>query len=479
MPRGAGRASGERQDMTSSFAACSVVSKSHLAYARVLAESFRQYHPAARMFVLVVDGADGYVRPRHEPFELVELAELEIPDLPSLCFRYDAFELCCAAKAYLLRHLLRRSDLSIVCYLDSDILVLRELTELGAILDRHSIALTPHLIADMRDDGRTPGLRHILGSGAYNAGFIAVHNDPTAHRFLDWLGAQVQRYCVHDLGAGLFVDQRWLDLVPGMFDDVGILRHPGYNVGHWSLSHRTVTESGGEILVNGLPLHFFHFSGLDFDDTRGLSKHQDRFTLDAVPVLEPLFVHYRQRVLGAGHAETRRWPYGFARFSNGVPIARQIRRLHWSLGDHARPFGDPFQTEHPGSFWSWLGEDASPGSGISRFWYHTYLDRPDLKQAFPDVLGADAKAFLEWMRSCGRVEYGLPEDSTGRRPATPATASGGALTTGVSIPSLGANVTGDTSSEGLTADALAATVRALAASAISYSLLDLGGPDGA
>ena len=61
---------------------------------------------------------------------------------------------------------------------------------------------------------------------------------------------------------GYVGDQRWLDLVPGMFDGVRVVRHPGWNVGRWNLDGRPLTSVNGEWRVGGEPLVFFHFSGL-------------------------------------------------------------------------------------------------------------------------------------------------------------------------------------------------------------------------
>ena len=45
-------------------------------------------------------------------------------------------------------------------------------------------------------------------------------------------------------------DQRWLDLVPALFDDVHIVRDPGCNVAYWNLPERYVT-----LTPNGIPTH--------------------------------------------------------------------------------------------------------------------------------------------------------------------------------------------------------------------------------
>src|SRR6185295_15204854 len=172
-------------------------------------------------------------------------------------------ELNCAAKPYALRHVLQQPGVSTVLYLDSDTLVYRRLDEVLDLLQRHSIVLTPHLLADVEDDGRRPGERHILESGVYNAGFLGLRNDATAGRFLEWWSRRVYDKCIRDTSQGLFVDQRWLDLVPGLFEGVHIHRSGAYNVGHWRLTHLRAEPGAGGLVTDGVPLALFHFSGLD------------------------------------------------------------------------------------------------------------------------------------------------------------------------------------------------------------------------
>ena len=50
-----------------------------------------------------------------------------------------------------------------------------------------------------------------------------------------------------DAARGMVFEQRWADLMPGMFEQVGLLRDPGFNSGYWraATSHfeRTGTAS--------------------------------------------------------------------------------------------------------------------------------------------------------------------------------------------------------------------------------------------
>ena len=61
----------------------------------------------------------------------------------------------------------------------------------------------------------------------YNLGFLALGGDVSG--FLDWWQERLSWDCVIAPDQGFFVDQRWMDFVPGCFDHV-ILRDPSYNV---------------------------------------------------------------------------------------------------------------------------------------------------------------------------------------------------------------------------------------------------------
>ncbi len=449
-----------------------IVSLNYVSYARVLADSFRRHHPGGRVFVLLADRLDGRRSPGPEPFELVELRDLDIPDLPRFCFQYTILELNTAVKATFLRHLLRKPGVSKLLYLDPDILVFRALTELCDLLDRYSILLTPHLLEALDADGRKPSERDILQAGAYNLGFLALRNDATVGRFLDWWARRLYDRCIVEPAAGLFVDQRWIDLVPGMFDGVHVLRHPGYNVAYWNLLHRRLEIDGDDIRANGQPLHFFHFSGVDPERLDTVSKHQDRWSLDELPEIRPLFEEYRDRLMAAGYEETRRWPYGFRCFDNGLAIPPLVRRMYLRLGDGVAQFGDPFATGHRGSFWQWLHEETHPGSGVPRFWYEVYLSRADLRRTFPDVFGQDRPTFLAWVERYGRAEFQIgADDRAGSGSATAAPPA--------SAPRPGINVAGYVMSEKGVGEALRATVAALAAAGIPHCVIDFPDPGSA
>ncbi len=168
---------------------------------------------------------------------------------------YGVTEFATAVKPWLFRTLLAAHET--VTYLDPDIKVFAPLDDIPVLALEHGIVLTPHLLEPLPRDDLEPSETTILQSGMFNLGFVAV--GPKAIPFLDWWSERLARECIIAPEAGRFVDQRWVDFVPTLFDHV-VQRDPGLNVAWWNLSDRTVRWNG-RWEVDGVPIRFFHFSG--------------------------------------------------------------------------------------------------------------------------------------------------------------------------------------------------------------------------
>ena len=331
------------------FAACTIVSRNYLHFAKTLCKSFHSAHPGSAFYVLLVDRPEGNEDFRGEPFTAVWVEELQIPEFPSVAFKYNILELNTAVKPSFLKWILHERGVERLIYLDPDIFVYSSLAEVDNLLHEKDVVLTPHILSPIRD-GRRPAERDFLLSGVFNLGFIGVSNRSPAREFLEWWEARCLDSCFIDRHSGLFVDQKWINLVPCFFAGIEIIRDPGYNVAYWNVQERTIDRVDGRFLVNGSrELRFFHFSGIDLNDLNRISKYQNRFTLQDRGDLGPLFEAYRQEVLKneySGSAGTR---YGFGYFSNGIRISELARRVYALSLDKFAGL-DPFDAD--GKFFS-------------------------------------------------------------------------------------------------------------------------------
>lgn len=322
----------------------------NLAYldrARVLGESLRRHQPGWRFTLCLTDALpEGFTLDlAAEPFDdVVRLEELDIPEPRRWAFGHDIVELSTAVKGPMLCRLLGTG--AKVVYLDPDIALFAPLDDLPGLLDRHDLLVTPHMLAP--EDRGPPGpinefntLRH----GVFNLGFLAVRPSPDGLRFAQWWRDRLLDHCLDDAGNHPFTDQEWVDLAPGFFPGLHILRDPGLNVACWNLSRRPVTIGGdGAIRAGGVPLRFFHFTQIQ----RAVGEEAiAAFAGDDTAVFE-LVAWYRRRL--AAHAATGLpegwWAYGC--YADGRPIPRAHRRAWRASAELRARFADPFAAG-PGS----------------------------------------------------------------------------------------------------------------------------------
>ena len=341
----------ELEKVESETAGCTIIAKNYLAMARVLAESFARHNPGSNFFVLLMDPVEGCFNPAQEQFHLVETRHLPIPDLEKVLFKYDVLEASTAVKPYFMEYLLERHNIRKLVYLDPDVLVLSTFDGIWRALEESAIVLTPHITRQYPDQAH-PNERDLVVAGSYNLGFIGVRRCETTDQFLRWWQRMVYNNCVSFPERGLFVDQKFVNLVPGLYGDVRILREAKYNVAYWNLHERQITMENDEVLVEGGACCFFHFSGFDPAEPAEISKHQTRYKMSELGEGRELFRRYRSLLLKHGWKQSARWAYTYDYFDNGERIPKSARRYYWSLGDELREFSDPF---------SWLGAPERSG----------------------------------------------------------------------------------------------------------------------
>lgn len=395
------------KDGGAAICACTIIARNYLPAARVLAKSFRVHHPEGRFFVLVLDDPFGEIDRAHEPFEILGLADLDIDgsELDEMAAAYSVMEFATAVKPWLLAALLRR-DLASVLYIDPDIQIFHSLEDLSAAAVEHGIVLTPHATAPMPRDGKMTTESAILASGIYNLGFVGVGQQ--AFGFLSFWMERLRRECYVDPGNMRFVDQRWVDFVPGMFDSA-IVRDPSCNVAYWNLDHRDLTYNHGTYEVDGKPLKFFHFSGYSPDQPHLLSKHQlaanPRILLSERPAVLRICEEYRHLLVANGFGTDDKAPYGLGVMANGVPLDRIVRLLYRRWLDEADkdegPYPpNPFNADGAAELLAILnrppGVPGDPGH-LSVYQATLFGLRDDVRRLIHDPQGADRQRFFDWL----------------------------------------------------------------------------------
>lgn len=389
--------------------ACTIVARNYLPSARVFARSLRAVHPRIRITVVVLDGpSDESDAALFRTFGLADVLPYR-DERERLAFMYDVTELATAVKPLLLRTLLERGS-ETVLYFDPDIQVFASVESLVQAAREHGIALVPHVIAPIPDDGMGITDLDVLRAGVYNLGFVGVSRGTDG--FLSWWWSRLRRNCVSAPDQGLFVDQRWMDYVPSLYDHA-IVRDPGNDVAYWNLHERRLSRTpSGTFEVNGLPLRFFHFSGFDPSAPHLLSRHQGpnpRILLSEHPILRELCQQYSARLRACGHVPVMP-PYGHSTLASGVGIDIAMRRVYREALLAAERAGTalPPLPSDEAALLDWLASPSREAPRLSRYLYMLYKLRPDLQNAFPSPHGESAERYRGWAEADRTAKATLP-----------------------------------------------------------------------
>lgn len=375
-----------------------IATVSRLHRARALMRSVATHHPEADRFCVLLARDPRQADTLREEFTVIPVPSLGLPDGDDFLFQYGPLELGAAVKPWVFEHLFSRGYDTVV-FIDADVRLYRPLVEAYDLLNTSAdVVLTPHLTAPI-SSGRHPDERDVLQTGSYNLGFLAVKRTKNASRFMRWWQGKLRRECELAPDRGLFADQRWCDLLPGMFERVAILRHPGYNVGYWNLEERRVHAGpAGMPMAGDDPLVFFHFSGFDPGHPEVLTYGKAARVVNEA-VLQ-LTREYARGVRDLGAAWYAGQMYDLGVFADGGRIAdadrsrfRRDEALRRACA--GRPFSHPEllrRERHDGA------EEHASASSFSEFVEHGRLQSLSEQLLGRPATPAEIRAWLPRMR---------------------------------------------------------------------------------
>lgn len=350
-----------------------IASKNYIAYVRTLFDSVKNLHGNDMdYYLLLADENEGEFDKTKEGYEVIEAKNIGITDFTAMSFKYDVLEFNTFLKPYFMKYLFENGYQKVV-YFDPDIRVFNRIDLISNLLDIHSILLTPHIITPHSADEKISPLdRSYLISGIFNLGFIGISDSKEALNFLDWWSERLSDDCYAEVGKGLFVDQKWVDLALCFFESIHVLRHKGCNMAYWNL-HERILDSN--LLVNGKEqLIFYHFSGLDINNLNVISKIQKKYTLENRKDLQSLFESYKQKVLANGYEKAKQCQYKYGFYDNGIKIGLLARRLYPLVSNR---FPNPFSTGS-GSYYEFIKKKHLLEKSVE-MWYGSKITREDAR----------------------------------------------------------------------------------------------------
>lgn len=343
---------------------CAIATRTHLSYARTLAESLYKTNLGAELIVLIAELGVNRNEFRAEPFKTLFLEDLDgLEMIRKMRFYYTAHEFCNSMKAYLHDYLFNHTDYQKWIYLDADIFVLDSLAPLFSQLDEQSILLSAHYLHPLQDQ-RAHEESFLRLYGLYNGGFMGICRDTNSAEFIQWWKKRITFFAFNKISHGQYGEQGWLDFVFLFFKRSGLTRLDGVNVARWNLFERDVRGNAKlGFTTNGTPLLFFHFSAFDIAAEDGgiavqINEETTRENHEAVKELVGI---YKQMLIANGHHSQRLLRYDANYFSNGRLIWPLMRKMYYEeLRRNKRTLKDPFDC-----CWRYLFQSAGAVIWIS------------------------------------------------------------------------------------------------------------------
>lgn len=246
-----------------------------------MADTFVEHNPGCEIVLLIPDMSQAQIDSTRWPIgpltRMLGPDALGNPIIGAMHQYFDALELCCALKSFLLHHVLFVEGYDKAVMIDPDVLCYASFDDVWSALESADVVLTPHTNSPMPQDGELPDDMEFVTAGFINAGFWAARKSEGAEACIGWMMSKIPDFGFFAPQFNVYADQTWMSCMPWYFpDSVYVERHAGMNVAYWNLHERKLTSKGNNYYSNDQRLIFFHYSGFDPKQPMQLTKHSKR-----------------------------------------------------------------------------------------------------------------------------------------------------------------------------------------------------------
>jgi glycosyltransferase involved in cell wall biosynthesis/2-polyprenyl-3-methyl-5-hydroxy-6-metoxy-1,4-benzoquinol methylase len=371
--------------------ACTIASRSQLAWVRVLVASFREHNPGpeSQFTALLLDGVPGA--------DSIEGARIRLLDElldEAQCGLTVAGNPRGALEAAILPYLLERllaEGTGPVAYLAPGLRVLGPLVELERALKDSEVVLVARARAGARQGEVFAGQN---GGGSLSRRLLGVRKGESAAAVL----AAWPRW----FKDGESAVQTWFDGLPAVAREAAVLGEPGYGLDPWTLDGWQVSYSGeGELLLEpeGKPARVFDFTNLDPLHPDRLCDAEEAVRLSSVPALAELGRREAAELLEAGWAQDAARAERLEVLGDGTHMTPTLRKLLVQSVHEGELSQSPFSDAGRNTFFSYLNQPAQRGQavGLTRLHQAIWEARVDLQAAYPHIDGPDGVGYAGWL----------------------------------------------------------------------------------
>ena len=334
-----------------------ICAKNYLAQALCLRESTLKYNDVD-FYIFLSDTKDNIEVP-----DLITLDESWIPDWRNMAFKYNVIEFSTSVKPFCIGKLFSMGYEKVI-YIDPDIYVYDSLNCVFQELENKSVYLTPHRCQIINDYECLINEDVVSNVGIYNLGFIGMRNNKVGNQIVEWWKIRLHDRCYIDYQNGLFVDQKWMDFIPGFFpEETFISHHLGLNFATWNIQERAIrkNEDGKYVAYNlfndkeEYPLVFIHYSGYKPTEPEYMDRRLKKSSIENYPYLKELIKGYYDAEINNKYDYYSTLKYGFNNFDNSDAIIQLNRDLYAGNLDEFQKKGNPFDSK--GYFYNLLDKN--------------------------------------------------------------------------------------------------------------------------
>lgn len=238
-------------------AICTISTKSHIFKSFTLLESVKQFSETD-LFCLVTDVSEKVM---HSEIQFNYINDFTSDTALKIQQKYKGDKLRWALKPVYVKYLLEQGYDQVI-YVDNDVFFYSSPDFLFEKLKTSDFLLTPHFYkTDPKKDQNW--LEANFRVGLYNAGFFGATKN--AILILNWWAECCLYNVKKSYWRGLYDDQKYLDLIPVLFENIEIIKHRGCNFAGWNCDDVKVQNENEQLIINSDPLIFIHFAQLSVE----------------------------------------------------------------------------------------------------------------------------------------------------------------------------------------------------------------------
>lgn len=296
--------------------------RNFLVRALCLYDSWREFVPDGEFGFYCMDEDSAQILEQMKPERAVVVRheQFAFDDLLAVRATRSMPEYCWTSKPAILLHALRDTpNLDWVVYLDSDMMMFGNIEQALTQAGQAAFLLTSHRF-------HAEFAAYAEQVGDFNAGFVAFRNCPNGRQALEWWMSRCLEWCGAVPVPGKYADQKYLDRLPGLFDEIMPVMH-GLNVAPWNINNYPLTTDQSQVYVGDEPLLLFHFQGLRLHGYPFCDMYSGAMKLRK-DVVDLIYRPHLERLKGAMNLS--QLAGGDARWGT-QPLALNPRLFYWQL----------------------------------------------------------------------------------------------------------------------------------------------------